>query len=95
MESLKTTLAEHRLTTRETDLTQAKYDQQLAAKKQAIEVLIAFADGIVRETVATGTSLPAKLEPLYSDDTKAELKKLREELAEIEKSPPDIPSAMA
>ncbi len=96
MESLKTIARwyEHRLTTRETDLAQARYDQQLAAKKQAIEFLTGFADGIVRETATATSVLPAKLEPLYSDDTKAELKKLREELAEIEKNPPDIPSAM-
>jgi hypothetical protein len=38
--------------------------------------------------------LPDNLETLYTGEAKAELKRLRDELARIENSPPELPSAM-
>lgn len=73
---------------------QAEYDARLAASKQAIEAFVTKADQTAREAIPTGTEPPEKLETLYSDATKAELAKLREELAAIEKNPPELPSAM-
>jgi mono/diheme cytochrome c family protein len=96
MESLKTIARwyEHPLRTPQIDAEQVRFDQQLAAKKKAIDILVAISDGIVRETATPGTVLPDKLEPLYSSDTQAELKTLRDELAQFEKSRPEVPSAM-
>lgn len=73
-----------------------EYEAQLAAKKRAVEEFIAQADTQVREKLAAdGTEKPPeKLEPRYPDATKAELAKLREALATLEKNPPDYPAAM-
>lgn len=73
-----------------------EYESQLAAKKRAVEEFIAQADKQVREKLAAGGNdkPPEKLEPLYPDATKAELTKLREALATLEKNPPDYPAAM-
>ena len=73
---------------------QAEYDAQLAAKKQAIEAFIAKADAQVRESATPGETLPEKLETLYTKETQAELKNLRDELTKLQKTPPDLPSAM-
>ena len=73
---------------------QAEYDAQLAAKKQAVEAFVAQADQQVRDNLAEGAQPPEKLETLYPEATKAELTKLREELAALEKTLPDLPAAM-
>ncbi len=74
----------------------AEYESQLAAKKRAVEEFITEADKQVREKLAAegNDKPPEKLEPLYPDATKAELTKLREALATLEKNPPDYPAAM-
>ncbi len=72
----------------------AGYDARLAGKKQAVEVFIAAADKAVKEKLAADAKPPEKLETLYPDATKAELAKLREELAALEKDPPELPAAM-
>lgn len=74
---------------------QAEYDAQLQARQQAVDAFIAQADEQVRKSPPPGEKLPEKLEPLYPDPTKAELAKLREALAQLQKTPPDLPSAMA
>lgn len=75
---------------------QAEYDKQLTAKKSTIEMFVAMADKQAKEKLAAdGTEKPPeKLESLYPDATKAELKKLRDELAALEKNPPELPSAI-
>lgn len=73
---------------------QANYDSQLAASKQAVEAFIAKADQAAKENIPAGTEPPEKLETLYPEETKAELAKLREALATLEKNPPELPSAM-
>jgi hypothetical protein len=78
----------------ETDALKAKYDEQLAAKKQELASFIATADEGVRESLSAGASIPDKLEAHYSAETKAQLKKLRDELTQLEKNPPDLPAAM-
>ena len=71
----------------EADAIKAEYDAQLAAKKQAIDAFVAEADEKVRASLSPGATLPEKLETLYPDETKAELKKLRDELAQLRKEP--------
>jgi hypothetical protein len=72
----------------------AEYDAKLAAKKQEIEEFIAKADEQVRTDATAGASLPEKLETLYPKETKAALKKLRDEQTALQKNPPDLPAAM-
>ena len=90
---------EHPLKNAETATMQAEYDAQLAAKKQAIETLVAAADAAVKASLksdpaSADSPAPESLEPQYPDDTKAALTKLREELAALEKAVPELPAAM-
>lgn len=78
----------------ETESQKAVYDAQLAAKKQAVETLIADADEKVRTSLTAGASVPEKLETLYPAETKTALKKLRDEVTQLEKNPPEFPAAM-
>ena len=90
---------EHPLKNAEAATMQADYDAQVAAKKQALETLIATANAAVKsqleaDPAAADSAAPESLEARYPDDTKAELTKLREELAALEKTPPELPAAM-
>jgi hypothetical protein len=78
----------------ETDSLQAKYDAELAMKKQALDAFVAAADEKARVGLSPGATIPDKLETLYPNETKAELKKLRDALAQLQKNPPELPSAM-
>src|SRR5262249_44216200 len=73
---------------------QAEYDMRLAGKSQGVEAFVAKANEEARKNLPEGTKPPEKLETIYSDAVKAELKKLRDELAEVEKNPADVPAAM-
>jgi cytochrome c553 len=70
------------------------HDRQVARRKQAIADFIKQANEKLKATLPKGTALPAKPEALYPEATKAELKKLRDELAAFEKQAPELPSAM-
>ena len=72
----------------------AEYDAAARAKKKAIETFVAEADEQVARPLSPGATLPDKLETLYPAETKAELKKLRDELTQLQKNPPELPSAM-
>ena len=69
------------------------YDSSVAAKRKSVADFMAEADKQAREKLAAD-KVPEKLEPLYPDATKAELKKLRDELTALDKNPPELPSAM-
>jgi cytochrome c553 len=73
---------------------QARYEAELAAKKRELELFVAAADARAKESLPEGSSPPEKLETLYPEETKAELKKLREALQGLEKDPPELPAAM-
>lgn len=73
---------------------QAEYDSQHAAKKQAVDAFVAQADKQAKESLAADAKPPDKLDTLYPEATKAELAKLREELAALEKNAPELPAAM-
>ena len=85
---------ENVLPSREADAIQAEYDDKLTLKKKALDSFVAEADEKVRASLSAGATLPDKLETLYPKETKAELKKLRDELAQLQKNPPDLPAAM-
>jgi mono/diheme cytochrome c family protein len=74
--------------------TQKAHAEQVALKQQQLEQLIARADGAVRAVAKPEEKLPAPLEPLYPADIKTQLEKLRSELAALEKSMPELPTAM-
>ena len=71
-----------------------QYESAIAGKKQAIADLVAQGSEEVRRSTPSETKLPENLEPMFSEAVKADLKKLRDELAALEKNPPDYPSAM-
>jgi hypothetical protein len=85
---------ENTLPSPEADAIKAQHEAEIAAKKKAIETFVAEADEKVRAGLSPGTAPPDKPEALYSPDAKAELKKLRDELAQLEKNLPEYPSAM-
>ncbi len=80
--------------TAETLVLKSIYDAQVTQKKAALQAFIDKGDAAVKATLPAGEAPPAKLEDKYPDETKAELKRLREELAKFEKAAPEMPSAM-
>jgi hypothetical protein len=85
---------EHLLPSAEATALQAAFDAEVAAKKQAIADFVAKADKLAREGLAADAPVPEKLETLYPEATKAELAKLREQLATLEKGGPNLPATM-
>jgi Protein of unknown function (DUF1553)/Protein of unknown function (DUF1549)/Planctomycete cytochrome C len=78
----------------EADAIKAEYEAKLASKKKALDSFVADADEKARATFSPGATIPERLETLYPNETKADLKKLRDELAQLQKTPPELPSAM-
>ncbi|MEK6258786.1 MAG: PSD1 and planctomycete cytochrome C domain-containing protein [Planctomycetota bacterium] len=70
------------------------HDAQVAQRKETIQALVEKADAAVKASLPAGEAPPAKLETKYPDETKAELKRLRDELTQFEKSAPEMPTAM-
>ncbi len=85
---------EHVLPSAETMKLQAAFDADVAAKKQAIADFVMKADKLAKEGLAADAAVPEKLETIYPEATKAELAKLREQLATLERTGPDLPSTM-
>jgi hypothetical protein len=78
-----------------TDLARkAAHEARVAAEKKAIEGFVAEANERVLEAVGDGFELPKVLETLYPDETKAELKRRRQALADLAKDAPEMPSAL-
>ena len=84
---------EHLLPSAAATAIQAEFDATVANRKAALAQFIAAADQAVREQLAEQPDTKS-LEALYPDATKAELTKLREEVAAMEKAGPELPSAM-
>ncbi|MGE3806860.1 MAG: DUF1549 domain-containing protein, partial [Gemmataceae bacterium] len=70
---------------------QREHQQQVAARKEEVAVLIKAA---MEKLKQAGVALPKNPESMFPAETKAELKKLREELAKLEKAAPELPTAM-
>ena len=87
---------EHLLPSAAATAKKTEYDSKLIAKKAAVAEFVVAADKAVQESLAADPNKkpPEKLETLYPDGTKAELKKRRDELAVLEKAGPDLPAAM-
>lgn len=85
---------EHLLPSAEADAMQTAFNAQLAAKKGEIDKFVADADAAARASMPNGGQAPEKLETLYPEETKTALARLREELATLEKNPPELPATM-
>jgi len=72
----------------------AAHDRQVSEVKEAIRHLTQKAHEALRAQGKPGAALPKNPEPLYPSETLAELKRLREELARLEKSAPELPTAL-
>ncbi len=96
MESLKTIARWHENSiAREDDLEkQSAHEKKVEAAKANIASVIEQANEQLLAKQSEGCELPEKPEELYPEATKDQLKKLRESLDEIEKSAPEIPTAM-
>jgi mono/diheme cytochrome c family protein len=72
----------------------AAFDEQLALKKAALQQRVTAADAQVTASLPAGEKPPEKLETKYPEETKTELKRLRDELAAFEKTAPEMSAAM-
>lgn len=85
---------ENTIATPEQVAKRAAFNEQVTQQKAAIQKVVETADAAAKAAVPAGEKPPEKLETLYKEETKAELKRLRDELAAFEKTAPDVPSAM-
>ena len=73
----------------------AAHDRRLAQKQGCRGALNKKANEQLLATMPPGAKLPKDPEPLYSSETRAELKRLRDEVARLEKAPPVLPGPWA
>ncbi|MBI2807813.1 MAG: PSD1 domain-containing protein [Planctomycetes bacterium] len=85
---------EHPLISEDGKTRQAIHIKKVNQHKQAIQQLAAEASARVKSESKPGTTLPKDLESLYPAKVRLELKRLRAELAALEKSAPEMPTAM-
>ena len=79
--------------TREELARKAAYDEQLTAKKKAIDERVASASAEARSRIGD-MAPPADLEPLFAEAAKADLKRLRDEVKAMEKAAPVFSTAL-
>ena len=94
METLKTIARwnEHSIARPEDTARLDEYTQRISNKKQQIETQLALAKRDLKPP--TGETVPQDIEKQFPAETQAELQKLREELKQLEATPPDMPTAM-
>lgn len=85
---------EHPLGSEEDKARKAAHDNKVAQVKAAIQQLTSKANDQAKADAKKGTALPKDLEPLYPVETRNELKRLRNEVAALERSAPELPTAM-
>lgn len=78
----------------ETTALQAEYAARQASLQQALAGLLEQADQQLRASLPADQPWPENRESLYPPETQSAVKKLREELAQLQKNPPELPSAM-
>lgn len=96
MESLKTVARWHEnpIPTADDLEKKAAHEKTVADQKAKIDAAVKTANDALVATLEEGQKLPEKPEEKYPAETKAELKALRDKLAEIEKAAPVMPSAV-
>jgi hypothetical protein len=72
----------------------AAHKGQVAEQKQAIDALVQRSAEALKASSPPDFVVPKDPEPLFPDETKTELKRLREALAALEKAAPEMPIAM-
>jgi hypothetical protein len=72
----------------------AEHDRQVAHQKEIIQKRIARANEELKSRLKVEASRPKNPEAMYPNETRADLKHLREILSRLEKSAPEMPSAM-
>jgi len=94
METLKTIARwhEHSIASPDETARQEEYERLVADQQQQIESLVAMAKSDLETT--DGETVPEDIEQQFPEQTRAELKALREELEQIEASAPVLPTAM-
>ena len=87
---------ENPLPSAEAQSSKASYDSQVVQLKDVIKGVVEKGDAAAKSTMpasdAPATSV--QLEPRYPDEIKTQLKRLRDELAQLERTAPELPSAM-
>lgn len=96
MENLKKVAKWHEnpLMTPELAARKAEYEARLRERREAIQKVVQAAEEDVRSKAENKDQLPKNLEPMFPASVAEELKKLREQLAAMEKEGPPIPTAM-
>jgi hypothetical protein len=72
----------------------AAHEAKVSKQKDAVQAAINKANEQLRAAGKPGEPLPKNAESLYPEETRKDLKRLRDELAQLEKSAPVMPSAM-
>ena len=74
----------------------ASYDSHVAQLKDVIKGVVEKGDASVKSTLPAGDApaTSAQLESKYPDEIKTQLKRLRDELVQLERTAPEMPSAM-
>src|SRR5262249_40971201 len=72
----------------------ATHDKKITQQKELIQALVSKANKQAGSTARVSDSSAKDVEARYPAETRAELNRLREELARLEKSSPELPSAM-
>lgn len=72
----------------------AAFDQKISQARAEVQALTTKAEQQVKASSKPDAALPKNLEPLLPEATRAELKKLKDAVAALEKSAPVLPSAM-
>jgi hypothetical protein len=73
---------------------QAEYDRKVKAQKDAIAARVEQANEQLKAAGGKGFKLPKDPEKSYPEQTRADIKGLRDALARLEKAAPELPSAM-
>ncbi len=71
-----------------------QYDGQLADAKSAVEQFVARANDELHKQLGEAAQFPEKPEPSYPQETRDQLKQLRDRVAALEKTKPQPPTAM-
>jgi mono/diheme cytochrome c family protein len=85
---------ENSLATDDDLASKSAYEKKVAEKKNEVQQVVEAANERLKAASEKAATLPKDAESLYPEETKAELKRLRDELAQLEKSAPLMSTAM-
>jgi cytochrome c553 len=72
----------------------AAFDVQFSQRRAKVDEFVTAAEKTAKDSLPSGAAPPEKIETLFTPETTAEIKKMRDELAAFEKEAPVAPSAM-